>query len=127
MSLDDLIQQIKNRPNTVEFEQVMAVIDACYDYTESAFSNGVGDDRVDNAAGENAGSCRIFAFAQINGLNQSETLVCFGRYFREDVIGHPEGRDHANIRTFMRHGWQGIRFEQTVLVAKSLGFSGDSK
>ena len=118
MSLDDLIQQIKNRPNTVEFEQVMAVIDACYDYTESAFSNGVGDDRLENAAGENAGSCRIFAFAQINGLNQSETLVCFGRYFREDVIGHPEGCDHANIRTFMRHGWQGIRFEKTVLVAK---------
>lgn len=118
MSLDDLIQQIKNRPNTVEFDQVMAMIDACYDYTESAFSNGVADDRVDNGAGENAGSCRIFAFAQINGLNQSETLVCFGKYFREDVIAHPEGSDHANIRTFMRHGWQGIRFDQVVLVAK---------
>ena len=118
MSLDDLIQQIKNRPNTVEFDQVMAVIDACYDYTESAFSNGVADDRVANGAGENAGSCRIFAFAQINGLNQSETLVCFGKYFREDVIAHPESSDHANIRTFMRHGWQGIRFDQVVLVAK---------
>ncbi len=118
MSLDDLIQQIKNRPNTVEFDQVMAVIDACYDYTESAFSNGVADDRVDNGAGENAGSCRIFAFAQINGLNESETLVCFGKYFREDVIAHPEGSDHANIRTFMRHGWQGIRFDKVALVAK---------
>ena len=118
MSLDDLIQQIKNRPNTVEFDQVMAVIDACYDYSESAFSNGLGDERVDNAAGENAGSCRIFAFAQINGLNQSETLVCFGKYFREDVIAHPEGSDHANIRTFMRHGWQGIRFDQPALGVK---------
>lgn len=118
MSLDDLIQQIKNRPNTVEFDQVMAVIDACYDYTESAFSNGIGDDRIDNAPGENAGSCRIFAFAQINGLNQSETLVCFGKYYREDVIGHPEASDHANIRTFMRHGWPGIRFDRLALVAK---------
>ena len=118
MSVDDLIQQIKNRPNTVEFDQVMAVIDACYDYTESGFSNGVGDDRVENSAGENAGSCRIFAFAKINGLNTSETLVCFGQYFREDVIAHPEGSDHANIRTFMRHGWQGIRFDQSALLAK---------
>jgi len=116
--VDDLIQQIKNRPNTVEFDQVMAVIDACYNYTESAFSNGIGDDRIDNAVGENAGSCRIFSFAKINGLNPSETLVCFGKYFREDVIGHPDGNDHANIRTFMRHGWQGIRFDQLALVAK---------
>jgi len=118
MNLNDLIQQIKNKPNTVEFDQVMAVIDACYTYTESAFSNGVGDDRVENAAGENAGSCRIFAFAQLNSLNESETLVCFGKYFREDVIAHPDGTDHANIRTFMRHGWQGIRFDQPALVAK---------
>jgi len=116
--VDELIQQIKNRPNTVEFDQVMAVIDSCYDFTESAFSNGIGDDRVENASGENAGSCRIFAFAQLNGLNPSETLVCFGQYFRDDVIGHPDGSDHANIRTFMRHGWQGIRFVQSVLVAK---------
>ena len=118
MSLDDLIQKIKNTPNSVEFDQVMAVIDAYYDYSETAFSNGVGDSRVDNSAGENAGSCRIFAFAQINGLNESETLVCFGKYFREDVIAHPENTDHANIRTFMRHGWQGIRFDQPALVAK---------
>ena len=118
MNLEALIQQIKNQPNSVDFDQVMAVIDNCYDYTESAFSNGVGDDRVENAAGENAGSCRIFAFATINGLNESETLVCFGKYFREDVIAHPDGSDHANIRTFMRHGWQGIRFEQTALAAK---------
>ena len=118
MRVDDLIQQIKNRPNTVEFDQVMAVIDACYNYTESAFSNGIGDDRIDNAVGENAGSCRIFSFAKINGLNPSETLVCFGKYFREDVIGHPDGNDHANIRIFMRHGWQGIRFYQLALVAK---------
>lgn len=118
MNLEDLIQQIKNRPNTVEFDQVMAVIDASYNYTESAFSNGLGDDRVDNGVGENAGSCRIFAFGQINGLNESETLVCFGKYFRQDVVAHPDGSDHANIRTFMRHGWKGIRFDQPVLNVK---------
>ena len=118
MNLNELIQQIKNKPNTVDFDQVMAVIDACYAYTESAFSNGIGDDRVENSAGENAGSCRIFSFAQVNGLNESETLVRFGKYFREDVVAHPDGTDHANIRTFMRHGWQGIRFDQPVLVAK---------
>ena len=118
MNQEDLIQQIKNQPNTVEFDQVMRVIDSDYHYTESAFSNGIGDDRIENTAGENAGSCRIFAFAQLNGFNQSETLVCFGKYFREDVIPHPDGSDHANIRIFMRHGWQGIRFMQPVLSAK---------
>lgn len=117
MSVQDLIQQIRNRPNTVEFDQVMAVIADHYVYSECAFSNGIGDGRVENAAGENAGSCKIFAFAQLNGLNESETLVCFGRYFREDVIGKPEDSDHANIRVFMRDGWKGIRFHGQALNA----------
>ena len=118
MNVNDLIQQIKNKPNTVDFDQVMTVIDACYTYTETAFSNGVGDDRVENAVGENAGSCRIFAFSQLLGLNEQETLACFGRYYRDDVLAHPEGSDHGNIRTFMRHGWQGICFEKSALEAK---------
>ena len=111
MSLEKLLRQIKQHPQTVEFDDVMAVIGQHYIYTETGFSNGVGEDRVVNAAGSNAGSCRIFAFGRLNGLSQAETLACFGRYYRDDVVGNPEGQDHGNIRTFMRHGWAGIRFD----------------
>lgn len=111
MSLEKLLRQIKQHPQTVEFDDVMAVIDQHYIYTETGFSNGVGEDRVVNAAGSNAGSCRIFAFGQVNGLSQAETLACFGHYYRDDVVGNPEGQDHGNIRTFIRHGWAGIGFD----------------
>ena len=118
MGLNILVEKIKGQPETVEFEDVMAAIDAHYIYTETAFSNGVEGDKVENGAGENAGSCRIFAFAQLLDLNEQETLACFGKYFRDDVLTNPKGSDHGNIRTFMRHGWKGIRFEQSALKEK---------
>jgi hypothetical protein len=118
MSLEKLIQQIKQHPQTVEFDDVMAVIDQHYAYTETGFSNGVGEYLVVNEAGSNAGSCRIFAFGQLNGLSQAETLACFGRYYRDDVVGNPEGQDHGNIRAFMRHGWEGISFDGEPLRAR---------
>ncbi len=110
MNVSELLEQIKRQPQLVEFDEVMAVISENYSYVETSFSNGCGDDLVFNEAGTNAGSCRIFAFAQLNGLSQAETLACFGRYYREDVVGNPAGQDHGNIRAFMRHGWQGISF-----------------
>ena len=55
------------------------------------------------------------AFAQLHELDAARTLACFGRYYREDVLRHPDGSDHANIRTFMRHGPAGIRFARPVL------------
>jgi len=121
MTVDELIKLIRTRPEIVEFDEVMAVIDANYSYEETGFSNGSGDDLVINAAGTNAGSCRIFAFGKLNGLSEPETLACFGRYYRKDVVGHPDGDDHANIRTFMRHGWSGIHFDgEALLTGKKL-------
>ena len=111
MTVDELIKTIRTSPETVEFDDVMAVIDANYSYAETAFSNGSGEDVVINNAGTNAGSCRIFAFGKLNGLSELETLACFGRYYRKDVVSQPDGTDHANIRTFMRHGWPGIHFD----------------
>jgi hypothetical protein len=43
----------------------------------------------------------------------------FGDYYRKDVLEHPEGSDHANIRQFIRDGWQGIQFDSDVLQPKS--------
>lgn len=116
MTIEELIMQIKTRPETVEFEEVIDGIDDYYDYTPTHFTNGQGHDVVINQPGSNEGSCKIFAFATLEGLNEEETLACFGKYYREDVLQHPQANDHANIRTFMRHGWSGIHFEHSALV-----------
>lgn len=115
MSIQGLLTRIKQNPDAVEFYDVIAVINAHYDYTPTRFTNGMSDDLVINEAGKNEGSCRIFAFAQLNKLNENETLACFGKYYREDVLKNPNGNDHANIRSFMRHGWKGIQFDGIAL------------
>jgi hypothetical protein len=118
MTIDELLTQIKSHPETVEFQDVMDCIDEYYDYNPTRFINGRGHDQIINQAGTNEGSCKLFAFATLKGLNEEETLACFGKYYREDVLQYPEGKDHANIRTFMRHGWSGIQFDGTVLTKK---------
>ena len=118
MTPDELIQQLRDAPESITFPAVIDTINTHYDYTPTHFSNGSGGGCVVNAAGTNAGSCRVFAFAQLHGLNEAETLVCFGEFYR-DVLATPNGSDHANIRSFMRHGWKGIKFEGVVLTAIS--------
>lgn len=115
MNLQQLLGAIQSAPDTIEFNDVMAVIADNYIYTPTAFSNGLGGDRVDNAAGGNEGSCRLFAFARLHGLDKAQTLACFGGYYRDDVLGNPGGDDHANIRAFLIHGPAGITFEGDAL------------
>jgi len=71
-----------------------------------------------NEAGQNSGSCKIFAFAQRHGLSQQQALACFGTYYRDDVLQNPNGTDHQNIRNFMDTGWPGIAFDGEPLHAK---------
>ncbi|MCK5002016.1 MAG: HopJ type III effector protein [Gammaproteobacteria bacterium] len=113
--LDELIQQIKSRPESIEFQDVIKHIDKSYDYTPTQFSNGNADDCVTSKAGENEGSCKIFAFGLLNKLDEIQTLNCFGQYYRDDVLKHPENTDHANIRTFIKHGWKDIVFDNIAL------------
>ena len=114
MDINELIEQCRDAPQSVEFEQVMAIINKHYNYTPSQFNNG----SIKNPAGSNEGSCKIFAFAQLNNLSEMETLSLFGRYYRDDVMGHPEGNDHENIRNFLLDGWLGIKFDNIVLHEK---------
>ncbi len=116
MTTDELFAQIKSQPETVEFQDVIDCIDEHFDYSPMHFVNGRGHDLVVNQAGSNEKSCKIFAFATIEGLTEEETLNCFGKYYREDVLQNPEDNDHENIRTFMRQGWSGIQFEQSALL-----------
>jgi len=113
--LTALLKQLQENPNTVEFKQVIDLIHTYYDYHPSEFSNG---DTV-NAAGTNEGSAKIFAFANLHSLTPLQTLACFGHYYRVDVLEHPEASDHQNIRNFISHGWDGIRFSQPILTAKA--------
>lgn len=112
------IQQIKSQPETIEFQDVIRLIDAAYHYTPVQFSNGPEQDCVISIAGENEGSCKIFAFARLHQLDESQTLNCFGKYYRDEVLAHPEGTDHANIRSFMQHGWEHITFDGAALAFK---------
>ena len=115
MSVRKLLEKIRQNPDGIGFDEVIATIKDHYHYTPTRFSNGLGEARVINEAGQNEGSCRIFAFAQLHRLNQVETLCCFGKFYREDVLGNPAGNDHANIRNFMRDGWAGVVFDGVVL------------
>ena len=117
-SLEALIQQIKSNPETIEFQNVIETINNTYDYTPTQFSNGTGDDCVISKAGENEGSCKIFAFGLMHELNETQTLDCFGQYYRDDVLKHPDNTDHANIRTFIKYRWANITFENVALKKK---------
>ena len=114
MSTAQFLDKLRSEPTTIDFEDTMKVIDEAYDFTPTAFKNG----DTENEADQNNGSCKIFAFAQLQSLNADETLECFGRFYRDDVLKNPEGTDHGNIRNFMQYGWIGVEFSGEALVAK---------
>ena len=118
MTLTEFLDKLKsNKP--VSFDETMAVIAEHYEYQPAEFSNGLDDDNeLINKAGTNEGSCKIFAFAKMNGLDEQKTLNLFGDYYRLDVLNDPNGTGHLNIRNFMRYGWQGIQFKSMPLTLK---------
>ncbi|WP_140485610.1 HopJ type III effector protein [Flavobacterium sp. GSA192] len=114
MSIQAFLEKVKQTPETITFPETIAVIEENYLFTPTAFQNG----NTHNAAGTNSGSCKLFAFAQLQNLSKDETLACFGAFYRDEVLGDPEGTNHQNIRNFMIHGWDGIQFEGTALELK---------
>ena len=114
MTLADFLHKLNVEPETVEFADTMSVIDALYHFLPAGFRNG----ELMNAAGQNSGSCKLFAFAQLQRFSKEQTLNCFGAYYRKDVLQNPDGTDHGNIRNFIRFGWEGIRYDSQVLQEK---------
>ena len=110
-TINDLLTQLRKTPDSIEFADVMQVISQFYTYSPIGFNNG----SLLNSAGSNQGSCKIFYFAQLHDLSESETLSLFGRYYRDDVLANPTGTDHENIRNFMLSGWAGLRFDSVSL------------
>lgn len=109
-----LLTQLQTSPQTINFKDVIAYIDQHYHFTPTRFTNG----KKVNKAGENNGSCKVFSFAKLKGLNEEETLALFGDFYRTDVLENPDGTDHENIRNFMQSGWGGIAFEGEALAEK---------
>jgi hypothetical protein len=105
---------IKTKPNEIQFGEVMAFIDDHYTFTPTAFVNG----DINNDSGQNNGSCKLLQFALVNKLSKEDTLICFGDYYRIDVLQNPEGTDHQNIRNFMKSGFEGLKFENITLKKK---------
>lgn len=114
MELNHFLQQLNDAPETIAFNDTIATLDAQYDFTPTAFTNGA----LNNEAGQNNGSCKLFSFALLHKLSPQQTLHCFGDYYRKDVLGSPDGTDHQNIRNFMKTGWEGIRFAGEALKQK---------
>ena len=115
--LDAFLKTIKSDPKSIDFEQTMAAIEDGYEYTPVAFMCG----ELTSAADQNQGSAKIFSFAKLQKLKKDDTLELFGRFYRDDVLNHPEGADHGNIRNFMASGWDGVSFpDGLALKAKTV-------
>jgi len=114
MTLESLLTLLSKQPDKVDFAEVIALIDGLYHFAPTAFRNG----DVYNEAGQNNGSCKIFAFAKLQDLDKARTLACFGDYYRVDVLGKPMATDHANIRNFIKYGWSAVEFKDDALTAK---------
>lgn len=110
-----MIQALLNKIDSkaISFVDVIAFIDTNYDYSPSAFSNG----KQLNAVNENQGSAKIFSFAQLNNLSKEVTLKLFVEHY-QSVLETPTETNHQNIRQFMIHGWDGLKFEKQVLITK---------
>ncbi|MBW0148836.1 HopJ type III effector protein [Marinobacter arenosus] len=93
-----------------DFDDTLALIDRHFEYQPTGFHNGP----LHNPAGENVGSCRVFALGRYCNLPETETLQLFAQHYQQ-VMGDPAGDSHGNIRQFISTGWSGIRFEDEPL------------
>ena len=111
---DAFVKKLAEAPESIEFADTINLIDSLYRFEPTSFRNG----GLVNEAGKNSGSCKIFAFARRHGLSPQQTLLCFGAYYRDDVLQHPDATGHQNIRNFINTGWDGIEFYGEPLIAR---------
>ena len=114
MTLEEFKSKLRDTPKAIAFSDTMSIIEKYYDFTPTHFSNG----GLENKPDENSGSCKLFAFAKIHSLTNSETLACFGAYYFNDVLQYPDGDGHQNIRNFMKTGIEGLIFTGDPLKKK---------
>lgn len=113
MTTTEFIDKLRETPELIVFEETMNVIDTNYNFTPISFTNG----EIINEVGQNSGSCKLFSFAKLQKLTQQETLHCFGEHYK-NVLEHPDGDNHQNIRNFMKTGWEKLSFNDQALTQK---------
>lgn len=113
MIIQEFKTKLKSNPSAILFADTMQVIEDNYNFTPTAFKNGA----IENKEGENAGSCKLFAFAKLQKLTKEETLFCFGEHYK-NVLEDANGTSHQNIRNFMNTGFDGLTFESEALTLK---------
>jgi hypothetical protein len=109
--VNTLIEKLKD--HSLPFKALIELIETDYHHQPTAFKNG----EAFNESTQNQGSAKVFAFAQLNDLSKEDTLYLFAEHY-QSVLNTPDGTDHQNIRQFMTHGWSGISFEGSALIAK---------
>ena len=112
MNVFSFLEKLKQSPAENRFADAIAYIDANYNFSPTQFQNGT----LINLAGENSGSCKIFAFGLLENSDETQILNCFGTYYSVEVLAYPDGTNHQNIRNFIKTGWEGIHFEGNALV-----------
>ena len=110
MTEDELLAAVTSGDTGLRFDDVLGTIGRHWRFTPVAFTNGT----VENAAGENAGSCKVLAFAAIHRLTPQQALLLFAEHYQA-VLEQPDGHSHANIRAFMNSGWGAVRFHGNAL------------
>lgn len=114
MPVEEFLRRLR-QGERVDFAETQSLISQHYHYTPVKFSNGLGSHVIENEAGVNEGSCKIFFFAWLHDLEKDATLKLFGDHYWIDVLQNPAKDNHRNIRNFIRYGWAGIRFAGTAL------------
>jgi len=113
MIIQEFKTKLKANPTSIKFADAMQVIEANYNFIPTTFTNG----DITNNAGENSGSCKLFAFAQHQKLRKEETLFCFGEHYK-NVLEDVKGTSHQNIRNFMKFGFDGLSMDNEALKLK---------
>lgn len=68
MLISTFLEKLVTTPESIEFIDSMTVIESNYDFSETAFSNGL----QNNEAGKNSGSCKIFAFSKLHNFTEQQ-------------------------------------------------------
>ena len=113
MIIQEFKTKLKANPTSILFAETMQVIEDNYNFIPTTFTNG----DIKNKAGENSGSCKLFAFAKIQKMTKEEALFCFGEHYK-NVLEDENGDSHQNIRNFMKSGFEGLSFEKEALELK---------
>ena len=94
--------------------QLMAALESALEYGQRVQKERTDPQMGLFDMGDKQASINAPALPEIGEWDEKQLLACFGEHYRQ-VLADPGCESHANIRTFMRHGWKGIRFEQEPL------------